>query len=80
MQYLDYILSTGFVPPSGTSQVSGQFVGAMNPSQHSTGGEQSLVAPSQHLQQGRSYVWSKTRYGCICLPAMVAYLKMCCVV
>ena len=33
-------------------------MGAMNPSQQSTGGEQSVVAPSQHLQQGRSYVWS----------------------
>ena len=47
------LFSTGFVPPSGTSQASGQSVGAVNPPQLSTGGEHSLVAPSQR-QQGRS--------------------------
>ena len=48
------LFSTGFVPPSGTSQVSGQSVGAVNPPQLSTVRVLSLVAPSQHLQQGRS--------------------------
>ena len=47
------LFSTGFVPPSGTSQVSGQSVGAVNPPQLSTVGVLSLVAPSQR-QQGRS--------------------------
>ena len=51
---MSLLISTGFVPPSGTSQVGGQFVGAVNPPQQSTGGNQLEVAPSQPFQQGRS--------------------------
>ena len=50
------LLSTGFFPPSSTSQVGGQFESAMNPPQQSIGENLSAVAPSQPFQQGRSHV------------------------
>ena len=62
------LLSAGFVPPSGTLQVGGQFVDTVNPPQPSTGGEQSAVVPSQHLQQGRSHL-AKTNSGSMPMPA-----------
>ena len=43
-------------------------MGAVNPPQQSTGGKQSIVTPSQPLQQSRSHT-------CL-LPNMVVHLRM----
>ena len=63
------ITFTGCVPPSGASHIGGQFVGAVNPPQQSTGGKQSVVTPSHLLQQGRAHILSKIKYGSMPMPA-----------